>query len=106
MRNDIVLIPVLHVAHDTKCFSPCVYSYFHRQLSENLILSQKRQRLGCMSIKKRGRTVGSIENGASLRLIYNLSKSLTCFDRAKSLNHNLSVIFHFCTRMTRKIDKN
>ena len=74
MRNDGVLIPILHVAHDTKCFSPCVYSYFYRQLSDNLILSQKCQRLGCMSIKKRGRTVGSIENGASLRLIHNLSK--------------------------------
>ena len=32
MRIDRVLIPVLHVAHDAKCFSPCVYSYFHRQL--------------------------------------------------------------------------
>ena len=106
MRNDGVLIPVLHVAHDTKCFSPCVYSYFHRQLSDNFILSQKCQRLGYMSIKKRGRAVGSIEDEASLRLIHNLSKSLTCFDRAASLHHNLSVIFHFCTRITRKIDKN
>ena len=51
MRNDRVLIPVLHVAHDAKCFSPCVYSYFHRQLSDNFTLSQKCQRLGCMSIK-------------------------------------------------------
>ena len=41
MRNDRILIPVLHVAHDTKCFSPCVYSYFYRQLSDNFILSQK-----------------------------------------------------------------
>ena len=49
--------------------------------------------------------MGSIENGASLRLIHNLSKSLTCFDRAESLHHNMSVIFHFCSRMTRKIDK-
>ena len=106
MRNDRVLILVLHVGHDTKCFSPCVCSYFHRQLSDNFILTQKCQRLGCLSIKKRGRTVGSIENEASLRLIHNLSKSLTCFDRAESLHHNLSVIFHFCTRMTRKIDKN
>ena len=46
--------------------------------------------------------MGSIENGVSLRLIHNLSKSLTCFDRAESLHHNLSVIFHFYTRMTRK----
>ena len=52
MRNGRVLIPVLHVAHDAKCFSPCVfYLYFHRQLSANFILSQKCQRLGCMSIK-------------------------------------------------------
>ena len=73
MRNDRVLIPVLHVAHDAKCFSPCVYSYLHRQLSDKFILSQKCQRFGCMSIKTRGRAGGSIENGALLRLIYNLS---------------------------------
>ena len=40
MRNDRVLIPVLHVAHGAKYFSPCVYSFFHRQLSNNFILSQ------------------------------------------------------------------
>ena len=29
MRNDRVLIPVLHVAHDAKCFFwPCVYIRF------------------------------------------------------------------------------
>ena len=39
--------------------------------------------------------MGSIENGASLRLIHNLSLSLTCFDRAKSLHHNLSGHFSF-----------
>ena len=39
VRNDRVLIPVLHVAHDAKCFSPCVYLYFHRQLSDKFILS-------------------------------------------------------------------
>ena len=50
--------------------------------------------------------MGSIENGASLRLIHNLSKSLTCFDIAESLHHNLSFFLHFCTRMPRKIDKN
>ena len=49
--------------------------------------------------------MGSIENRTSLRLIYNLSKNLTYFDRAESLPYNLTVIFHFCTRMTRKIDK-
>ena len=51
MRNDRVLIPVLHTAHDAKCFSPCVYSYFHQQLFDIFILLQKCQRLGCMSIK-------------------------------------------------------
>ena len=72
MRNDRVLISFLHVAHDSKCFSACVYSHFHRQPSGNFILSQKCQRLGCMSIKWRGRAVSSIKNGASLRLIHNL----------------------------------
>ena len=51
MRDDRVLIPVLHVAHDAKCFSPCVHSNFHRQLSNNFISSQKCQYFGCMSIK-------------------------------------------------------
>ena len=50
--------------------------------------------------------MGSIEIGASLRLIHNLSQDFACFDRADCLHHNLSVIFHFCTSMTRKIDKN
>ena len=50
--------------------------------------------------------MGSIEIGASLRLIHNLSQGLACFDGADSLHNNLSVNFHFCTRMTRKIDKN
>ena len=50
--------------------------------------------------------MGSIEIGASLRLIHNLSQGLACYDRADSLLHNLSVIFHFCTRMSRKINKN
>ena len=59
MRNNRVLMRDLHVAHDTKCFLPCVYLYLHRQLSDYFILSQKCQRLGC------------IENGASLRLNHN-----------------------------------
>ena len=63
MRNDRVLIPVLHVEHNTKCFSPCVYSFFH-QLSDNCILSQKMptfglyeytvEGLGCGYNQKRG----------------------------------------------------
>ena len=46
-----------------------------------------------MSIKKRGQAVGSIEIGAWLRLIHNLSQGLACFDIADSLHNNLSVIF-------------
>ena len=46
MRNDRALIPVLHVAH--KC------SYFHQHLSDNFILLQKCQHLGCMSLKIEG----------------------------------------------------
>ena len=51
MRNDRVLIPVLHVVHDTKCFSPCVYSYFHQQLSNKFILSQKMPMFGLYEYK-------------------------------------------------------
>ena len=51
MRNDRVLIPVLHVADDAKCFFALCILAFYRQLSDNFILSQKQQRLGCMSIK-------------------------------------------------------
>ena len=50
--------------------------------------------------------MGSIEIEASLRLIHNLLEGLACFDSAKSLHNNLSVILHFYTRITRKIDKN
>ena len=50
--------------------------------------------------------MGSVKIGASLRLIHNLSQGLACFDRADTLHQNLWVIFHFCTRMKRKIDKN
>ena len=60
--------------HDaTKCFSPCVYSHLHRQLSDNFIPSQNYQLMGQMSIKKRGLAPGLIENMASLRLIRKLS---------------------------------
>ena len=50
--------------------------------------------------------MGSMEIGTSLRLIHNVSQGLASFDRPQSLHNNLSVIFYFCTRMTRKIDKN
>ena len=58
MRNERVLIPVLHVAHDTKCFSPCVYSYFHRQPSDNFILTQKNANVGLYEYKKEGSDCG------------------------------------------------
>ena len=61
------------MAHDAKCFSPCVYSHLHEQLSDNFIPSQKCQLMGRMSVKKRGRAPGLIENKASLRLIRELS---------------------------------
>ena len=67
MRNDRVLIPVLHVAHDAKCFPPCVYSYFHRQLSDKFILS-----FGLYEYKKEGSGWFN-RNGASPRSNYNLS---------------------------------
>ena len=73
MRNNCVICRVLHVAHDAKCFSPCVYSHLHRPLSDNFIPSQKCKLMGRMSIKKRGRAPGLIKNKASLRLIRKLS---------------------------------
>ena len=72
MRNEGVLYRVLHVGHDAKCFSLCVYSHLHRQLSDNFIPSDKCQLMGRMSIKKRSRAAGLIENKASLRRIRNL----------------------------------
>ena len=73
MRNDSVLYRVLQVANDAECVSPCVYSHLHRQLSDNFIPSRKCQLMGLMSIEKRGRAPGLIENKASLRLIRKLS---------------------------------
>ena len=73
MRNDSVLYRVLHVAHDEKCFSPCVYSHLHRQLSDNFSPLQKCQLIDRMRIKKRGQVPGLNENKASLRLIRKLS---------------------------------
>ena len=58
MRNDRVLIPILHVAHDAKYFSPCIYSYFHRLLSDNLILSQKMPTFGLHEFKIEGSGCG------------------------------------------------
>ena len=58
MRNNGVLILVLHVAHNTKCFSPCVYLYFHRQISDNFISSQKMPTFGLYEYKKEGSDCG------------------------------------------------
>ena len=58
MRNDIALIPVLHVAHDAKCFSTCVYLYFHRQLSDNFIIPQKMPTFGLYEYKVEGSGCG------------------------------------------------
>ena len=54
MRNDRVFIQALHVAHDAKYFSPFVYSYFHRQLSDKFILSQEIPTFGLYEYKKEG----------------------------------------------------
>ena len=53
MHNDRVLIPVLHVAHDTKCcFFYLVYTrIFIDNYPTALFYHKKCQRLGCMSIK-------------------------------------------------------
>ena len=73
MRNDSVLYRVLYVAYDANSFSLCVYSHFHHQPSDDLTSSQKCQLMGRMSIKKRGRAVGLIENKTFLKLIHDLS---------------------------------
>ena len=72
MRNDSVLYLVLHVAQNAKCFSLCAYSHLHRKLSNNFSPSQKCHLMGIVSMKKRGRTPGLIENKASMRLIRKL----------------------------------
>ena len=87
MRNASVLYLVLHVTHDAKCFSVCVYSHLDRQLPDNFTPSQKYQLMGRMSIKKRDRAPGLIENKASL--------ILTWFNRFQSLHLKMSVISIF-----------
>ena len=54
MRNDRVLILVLHVAHAAECFSPCVYSYFHRQQFDNSIFITKMATFGLYEYKVEG----------------------------------------------------
>ena len=53
MHKDSVLCWVLQVTHDAKCLSSCVYSYFHRQQSDNFIPSNKCLPVGRMVIEKR-----------------------------------------------------
>ena len=43
---------------NAKCFSPCVYSYFHRRLSDNFILSQKMSTFGLYEYKVEGSGCG------------------------------------------------
>ena len=51
MRNDRVLMPVLHVEHDAKCFFALCVHVFSSTTIRQLILFKKCQRLGCMSRK-------------------------------------------------------
>ena len=54
MRNDRVPIPVLHLAHNAKCFSLCVYSYFHPELSDNPYFITKMPTFGLYEYKVGG----------------------------------------------------
>ena len=95
MRNDRVLIPVLHVAHDAKCFfALCVLAFLSTTIGQ-LYFITKITMFGLYEYKVEGPAVDSNEIGAPLRLIHDLSQGLACFDRADSLHHNLSAIFHF-----------
>ena len=51
MRNNRVLIPVLHVAHDAKCFFRLVYTRIFIDNYRTTLFYHKKQRFGCMSIK-------------------------------------------------------
>ena len=53
MRNDRVPIPVLHVAHDAKCFPPCVYSYFITKMPMFGLYEYKVEASGCGFKRKR-----------------------------------------------------
>ena len=64
MRYDSVLYRVLHVAHDVKCFSSCVYWHLHRQLSDNFVHHKNAKLMDRMGLKKMGRAPGLIENKA------------------------------------------
>ena len=73
MRNDRVLILFLHVAHDAKCFSLCVYSYFLLTTIGQLYFITKMPTFGLYEYKEDGSRCGFNRDGATLRLIHNLS---------------------------------
>ena len=58
MRNDRVLIRALHVAHDTKCFLPCVHSYFHRHTIGQIYFITKMPTFGLCEYKVEGLDCG------------------------------------------------
>ena len=77
MRNDRVLIPVLHVAHDAKCFR-LVYTrifivVFSLTTIQQLYFITKMPTFGLYEYKVEGLGCGFNQNGASLTLINNLS---------------------------------
>ena len=71
MRNDRVLIPVLHVAHDAKCFFALCILVFSSTTTciGQLYFITKITTFGLYEYKEEGRAVGSIEIGALLGLI-------------------------------------
>ena len=58
MRNDRVLIPVLHVAHDTKCFYTLCILVFSSTTIHNFILSKKMATFGLYEYKVEGSGCG------------------------------------------------
>ena len=58
MRNDRVLIPVVHVTHDTKCFLPCVYSVFSSTTIRQLYFITKIPTFGLYEYKVEGSDCG------------------------------------------------
>ena len=93
MRNDRVLIPVLHVAHDAKCFfALCILAFLSTTIGQ-LYFITKITTFGLYEYKVEGSGLGFNQIGASLRLIHYLSQGYACFGRPDSLHHNLSVFF-------------
>ena len=46
------------MAHDAKCFSQCVYSHLHQQLSDNFIPHKKMPTYGSYEYKEEGSGTG------------------------------------------------